>query len=193
MRQDARGGGHWQRWAGERLRGPCSDGYSTMRQQGSGHAARMRVRGGRGVGSATPAANLLRRRCSRAGSERPRTSARRGAQRSRVGRTFWTVDCARALLEPRQRERQLGLGELKGGGVRASSSTCACEAGRPSQSQVSAHDGPGLSVLACESRCAWSWNQPPSATSQEAGAGSCWDAFSMHGTAQRLRRPAGRA
>ena len=39
-RQGARKGGHWQRSPGERLRGPCGDGYSTMRQQGSGHTAR---------------------------------------------------------------------------------------------------------------------------------------------------------
>ena len=55
--------------------------------------------------------------------------------------------------------------------MRASSSTCACEAGVASQSRVSAHEGPGLSVLACEPRCAWSWNQLPSATGQQAGAG----------------------
>ena len=66
---------------------------------------------------------------------------------------------------------KLALGELKAVGVRASSTTCACEAGRPSQSRVSAHAGTGLSVLACELRCAWSWNQLPSATGQLAGAG----------------------
>ena len=123
------------------------------------------------MGSAPRAADLLHRCCPRAGSERPKSSAHRGGGGSRVGRILWTMDCARALPEPRQTSAQLSLGELKGGGVRASSSTCACEAGVASQSRVSAHDGPGLSVLACELRCAWSWNQPPGATSQEAGAG----------------------
>ena len=143
------------------------------------------------MGSAPRAADLLPRCCPRAGSERPRTSARRGAQRSRVGCIFWTVDCARALLEPRQRERQLGLGELKGGGVRASSWTCACEAGRPSQSRVSAHAGPGLSVLACELRRAWSWNQPPSATCELAGAGGVLSVHACSQVRSRWRGPPG--
>ena len=148
------------------------------------------------MGSAPRAADLLPRCCPRAGSERPKSSARRGRKKSRVGRILWTMDCARALPEPRQTSAQLSLGELKGGGVRASSSTCACEAGGASQSRVSAHDGPGLSVLACEPRCAWSWNQPPSATCELAGAGSAhWSMrTSNRGAAagtrrMRVRRP----
>ena len=55
--------------------------------------------------------------------------------------------------------------------MRASSTTCACEAGRTRQSRVNAHAGPGLNVLACDRQCAWSRNQLPSATGQQAGAG----------------------
>ena len=137
------------------------------------------------MGSAPRAADLLPRCCPRAGSERPKSSARRGGKKSRVGRILWTVDCARPLPEPRQTSAKLSLGELKGGGVRASSSTCACEAGVASQSRVSTHEGPGLSVLACELRCAWSWNQPPSATCELAGAGrhnQCFRHIHLHGS-----------
>ena len=89
-----------------------------------------------------------------------------------AGRIFWMVCGARALPKPPPTSAKTALRELKGDDVRASSSTCACEAGVASQSRVSAHDGPGLSVLACELRCAWSWNQPPSATCELAGAGN---------------------
>ena len=55
------------------------------------------------VGSATPAADLLRRCCSHGGLERLRTHARRGGRRSRGRPHFWMVCGARALPKLRRR------------------------------------------------------------------------------------------
>ena len=55
------------------------------------------------MGSAPPAADLLRRCCSYGGLERLRTHARRGGRRSRGRPHFWMVCGARALPKLRRR------------------------------------------------------------------------------------------